>query len=153
MDRNVKPPCSLKRTETSRLCFPNITLRCKNSSSTNGSDTTPPMPFSEVTAVIYTTVFVVGFLGNALVIYVVARYTKMKTVTNMYIMNLAVADELYIMGIPLMGTNSALSFWPFGNFLCKVSMTADGMCQFSSTVSSRTNSTRALRKCFALTKR
>uniref|UniRef100_M4AI95 Somatostatin receptor 5 n=1 Tax=Xiphophorus maculatus TaxID=8083 RepID=M4AI95_XIPMA len=96
-------------------------------------NTTPPMPFSEVTAVIYTTVFIVGLLGNALVIFVVARYTKMKTVTNMYILNLAMADELYILGIPLIGTNSALSYWPFGNFLCKVSMTSDGMSQFAST--------------------
>ncbi|XP_043957015.1 somatostatin receptor type 5-like isoform X2 [Gambusia affinis] len=85
----------------------NETIMSENTSSTNGSDTTPPMPFSEVTAVIYTTVFIVGFL--------------------------AVADELYILGIPLIGTNSALSYWPFGNFLCKASMTADGMSQFAST--------------------
>ncbi|XP_054891194.1 somatostatin receptor type 5-like [Poeciliopsis prolifica] len=111
----------------------NETIMSENTSGTNDTDTTPPMPFSEVTAVIYSTVFLVGFLGNALVIYVVARYTKMKTVTNMYILNLAVADELYILGIPLIGTNSALSYWPFGNFLCKVSMTADGMSQFAST--------------------
>lgn len=91
------------------------------------------MPFNEVTAVIYTIVFVVGFLGNALAIYVVVRYTKMKTVTNIYILNLAMADELYILGIPFLGTNSSLSYWPFGEFLCKVSMTADGMSQFAST--------------------
>ncbi|XP_018527573.1 somatostatin receptor type 5 [Lates calcarifer] len=92
-----------------------------------------PMPFSVVTAVIYTIVFIVGFLGNTLVIYVVIRYAKMKTVTNMYILNLALADELYILGIPFLGTNSALSYWPYGDFFCKVCMTADAMSQFSST--------------------
>lgn len=91
------------------------------------------MPFNEVTAVIYTIVFIVGFLGNTLAIYVVARYAKMKTVTNMYILNLAVADELYILGIPFLGTNSSLSYWPFGDFFCKLCMTADGMSQFAST--------------------
>ncbi|XP_039979419.1 somatostatin receptor type 5-like [Xiphias gladius] len=99
----------------------------------NFSDVPGPMPFSVVTAVIYTIVFIVGFLGNTLVIYVVIRYAKMKTVTNMYILNLALADELYILGIPFLGTNSALSYWPYGDFFCKVCMTADTMSQFSST--------------------
>ncbi|XP_051244659.1 somatostatin receptor type 5 [Dicentrarchus labrax] len=91
------------------------------------------LPFNVITAVVYTTVFVVGLLGNMLVIYVVVRYSKMKTVTNMYILNLALADELYILGIPFLGTNSVLSYWPFGNFFCKVCMTADAMSQFAST--------------------
>ncbi|XP_026181593.1 somatostatin receptor type 5-like isoform X2 [Mastacembelus armatus] len=99
----------------------------------NVSDVPAPMPFSVVTAVIYTIVFIVGFLGNTLAIYVVVRYAKMKTVTNMYILNLALADELYILGIPFLGTNSALSYWPYGDFLCKVCMTADAMSQFTST--------------------
>lgn len=91
------------------------------------------MPFDVVTAVVYTIVFIVGLLGNTLAIYVVVRYAKMKTVTNMYILNLALADELYILGIPFLGTNSALSYWPYGDFFCKVCMTADAMSQFAST--------------------
>ncbi|XP_062264814.1 somatostatin receptor type 5-like [Platichthys flesus] len=113
-------------TGTSSKLYPNYT-------NNNSSETQAPMPFGVVTAVIYPIVFVVGFLGNTLVIYVVVRYAKMKTVTNMYILNLALADELYILGIPFLGTNSALSYWPFGDFFCKVYMTADAMSQFSST--------------------
>ncbi|MEQ2177107.1 hypothetical protein GOODEAATRI_000423 [Goodea atripinnis] len=112
----------------------NGTIMSENTTNGNYSVKTPPPVFySEVTTVIYTTVFIVGFFGNALVIYIVARYTKMKTVTNMYILNLAMADELYIMGIPFIGTQSVLFYWPFGEFLCKVCMTADGMSQFAST--------------------
>ncbi|XP_036003930.1 somatostatin receptor type 5 [Fundulus heteroclitus] len=107
----------------------NGTTMSENTSSTNRTSHFP----NEVTAVLYTIVFVVGFLGNALVIYVVARYSKMKTVTNMYILNLAVADELYILGIPFIGTTGVLSYWPYGDFLCKVVMTSDGMSQFAST--------------------
>ncbi|XP_059896641.1 somatostatin receptor type 5-like [Gadus macrocephalus] len=88
--------------------------------------------WSVATAIIYITVFIVGLLGNTLVIYVVVRYAKMKTVTNMYILNLAVADELYILGIPILGTQSVLSYWLYGEFLCKVYMTADAMSQFTS---------------------
>lgn len=99
----------------------------------NISEMATPMPFDVVTAVVYTIVFIVGLLGNTLAIYVVVRYVKMKTVTNMYILNLAFADELYILGIPFLGTNSVLSYWPYGNFFCKVCMTADAVSQFAST--------------------
>ncbi|XP_044036341.1 somatostatin receptor type 5-like [Siniperca chuatsi] len=101
--------------------------------SNNISDVAAPMPFDVITAVVYTIVFIVGLLGNTLAIYVVVRYAKMKTVTNMYILNLALADELYILGIPFLGTNSVLSYWPYGDFFCKVCMTADAMSQFAST--------------------
>ncbi|XP_063760081.1 LOW QUALITY PROTEIN: somatostatin receptor type 5-like [Eleginops maclovinus] len=113
----------------------NVTLSSSKSYPThkNISDFPEPMPFSVVTAVVYSIVFIVGLLGNTLVIYVVVRYTKMKTITNIYILNLALADELYILGIPFLGTNSVLSYWPYGDFFCKVCMTADAMSQFSST--------------------
>uniref|UniRef100_A0A3P8SYW5 G-protein coupled receptors family 1 profile domain-containing protein n=1 Tax=Amphiprion percula TaxID=161767 RepID=A0A3P8SYW5_AMPPE len=85
-----------------------------------------------MTAVISLTVFVVGLIGNTLAIYVVLRYAKMKTVTNIYILNLAVADELYILGLPFLTTQNVLSYWPFGSFLCRTVMTADSMNQFTS---------------------
>ncbi|XP_020794520.1 somatostatin receptor type 5-like [Boleophthalmus pectinirostris] len=85
------------------------------------------------TAVVFIIVFIVGLLGNSLVIYVVVRYAKMKTVTNLYILNLALADELYILGIPFLTTQNVLYYWPYGEFLCKIYMTADIMSQFTST--------------------
>lgn len=42
----------------------------------------------------YVTVIVVGLLGNALVIHIVWRNASMHTVTNYFIVNLAVADVL-----------------------------------------------------------
>ncbi|XP_039508062.1 somatostatin receptor type 5 [Pimephales promelas] len=88
---------------------------------------------TEVLAVIYLVVFVVGLTGNSLAIFVVLRYTKMKTVTNMYILNLAVADELYILGLPFLTAHNVLTYWPFGNFLCRILMWADSISQFTST--------------------
>ncbi|XP_063065302.1 somatostatin receptor type 5 [Engraulis encrasicolus] len=87
---------------------------------------------SLVTMVISLTVFLLGLTGNTLAIYVVLRYAKMKTVTNIYIFNLAVADELYILGLPFLTTQNVLSYWPFGSFLCRVVMTADSLNQFTS---------------------
>lgn len=122
-------PCTPSFKMDSRNCTM-IDERCDYN---NTSEMTEPIPFDAVTAVVYSIVFIVGLVGNTLTIYVVVRYVKMKTVTNIYILNLALADELYILGIPFLGTNSVLSYWPYGNFFCKVCMTADAMSQFAST--------------------
>lgn len=102
--------------------------------SSNQSSQSVPFQGSSalLTAVTYLTVFVVGLTGNTLAIYVVLRYAGMKTVTNIYILNLAVADELYIIGLPFLTAQNVLSYWPFGSFLCRVVMTADSMNQFTS---------------------
>nr|XP_012599032.1 somatostatin receptor type 5 [Microcebus murinus] len=82
--------------------------------------------------VLYLLVCAVGLGGNSLVIYVVLRHAKMKTVTNIYILNLAVADVLLLLGLPFLATQNAASFWPFGPFLCRLVMTLDGVNQFTS---------------------
>ncbi|XP_078427243.1 somatostatin receptor type 2-like [Cetorhinus maximus] len=81
---------------------------------------------------IYFVVCVVGLSGNTLVIYVILRYAKMKTVTNIYILNLAIADELFMVALPFFATQAALAHWPFGQAACRVLMTLDGINQFTS---------------------
>lgn len=44
----------------------------------------------------YSFVFIVGLIGNSFVIAVVLRAPKMRTVTNYFIVNLALADILVI---------------------------------------------------------
>ncbi|XP_037670717.1 somatostatin receptor type 5 [Choloepus didactylus] len=82
--------------------------------------------------VLYLLVCAAGLGGNALVIYVVLRHAKMKTVTNIYILNLAVADVLLMLGLPFLATQNALSYWPFGAALCRLVMSLDGVNQFTS---------------------
>uniref|UniRef100_UPI00398F80B2 somatostatin receptor type 2-like n=1 Tax=Pristiophorus japonicus TaxID=55135 RepID=UPI00398F80B2 len=81
---------------------------------------------------IYFVVCVVGLSGNTLLIYVILRYAKMKTVTNIYILNLAIADELFMLGLPFMAIQVALAHWPFGQAACRVLMSVDGINQFTS---------------------
>ncbi|XP_036387092.1 nociceptin receptor-like isoform X1 [Megalops cyprinoides] len=78
-------------------------------------------------------VCVVGLLGNCLVMYVIIRYTKMKTATNIYIFNLALADSLVLATLPFQGADVFLGYWPFGNFLCKVVIAIDYYNMFTST--------------------
>ncbi|KAJ8882309.1 hypothetical protein PR048_014111 [Dryococelus australis] len=87
-----------------------------------------------ITQVLYAAVCIVGLLGNSLVIYVVLRFSKMQTVTNMYIVNLAVADECFLIGVPFLLTTMNLRFWPFGNIMCKAYMTTTSINQFTSSI-------------------
>uniref|UniRef100_A0AAZ3PBP8 Somatostatin receptor type 2 n=2 Tax=Oncorhynchus TaxID=8016 RepID=A0AAZ3PBP8_ONCTS len=87
---------------------------------------------SVVITFIYFTVCAVGLTGNTLVIYVILRYAKMKTVTNIYILNLAVADVLCMLSLPFIAVQLALVHWPFGSVLCRLVMTVDSLNQFTS---------------------
>lgn len=57
-----------------------------------------------ISMILYAVVCIIGLFGNTLVIYVVLRFQKMKTVTNMYLLNLAIADECFLIGIPFLIT-------------------------------------------------
>ncbi|XP_056308528.1 somatostatin receptor type 2 [Danio aesculapii] len=85
-----------------------------------------------VVTVMYFLVCVVGLCGNALVIYVILRYAKMKTVTNIYILNLAVADILFMLSLPFIALQLAMVHWPFGATMCHVVITMDSLNQFTS---------------------
>uniref|UniRef100_A0A3Q1GIV7 G-protein coupled receptors family 1 profile domain-containing protein n=1 Tax=Acanthochromis polyacanthus TaxID=80966 RepID=A0A3Q1GIV7_9TELE len=81
---------------------------------------------------IYGIVCIVGLVGNTLVIHVVVNYTKNESVTNIYILNLAIADELFMLGLPFLAAQNALLSWPFGSLMCRVVMTVDAINQFTS---------------------
>lgn len=50
---------------------------------------------------LYIIIFIIGMVGNVLVCYVVLRNKHMQTVTNIFIMNLALSDILLcVLGIP-----------------------------------------------------
>jgi len=55
------------------------------------------------------------------VVLVVAANQQMRSTTNNLIINLAVADLLFIVFcVPFTGTDYVLPFWPFGNVWCKI---------------------------------
>ncbi|XP_049637877.1 kappa-type opioid receptor [Suncus etruscus] len=84
-----------------------------------------------ITAV-YSVVFVVGLVGNSLVMFVIIRYTKMKTATNIYIFNLALADALVTTTMPFQSTVYLMNSWPFGDVLCKIVISIDYYNMFTS---------------------
>ncbi|GAB1609092.1 somatostatin receptor type 2-like [Argonauta hians] len=78
--------------------------------------------FPLILVVCYGLVFIVGVAGNCMVIYVVTMFSKMKTVTNIYVVNLAVADVLFLMSMPFLITTAIMKTWVFGYGMCKIYM-------------------------------
>ncbi|XP_075999102.1 somatostatin receptor type 5 [Genypterus blacodes] len=81
---------------------------------------------------IYIIVCVIGLGGNTLVIHIVLHYSKIESVTNIYILNLAIADELFMLSLPFLAVQNSLQSWPFGPSLCRLVMTVDSINQFTS---------------------
>ena len=83
---------------------------------------------------LYIVTFLVGALGNAVLIFVLTRYKEIRqnSVANYYIMNLAVADELFIWTLPLFCYATYTSSWVFGNPTCKLAFVLKESNKFGS---------------------
>ncbi|XP_041033732.1 somatostatin receptor type 5-like [Carcharodon carcharias] len=128
-----KPLSYLVTPSTSPLFYSIPTLSVENVSSNSTSEPAgKPSGGAILIPAIYFTVCVIGLSGNTLVIHVILHYAKMESVTNLYILNLAIADELFMLGLPFLAIQNALSYWPFGSLMCRLVMTVDGINQFTS---------------------
>lgn len=77
----------------------------------------------------------VDVVGNSLVILIVALNKKMRTTTNLLILNLSVSDIMvacFCMWIHLATQLQPGNLWPFGAFLCKVTSFVQGKCYSNS---------------------
>lgn len=64
---------------------------------------------------------IVGLIGNLLVVVVVAANQLMRSTTNLLIINLAIADLLFIIFcVPFTAFDFVLTSWPFGDLWCKI---------------------------------
>ncbi|XP_002739034.1 somatostatin receptor type 2-like [Saccoglossus kowalevskii] len=79
----------------------------------------------------YGIIFGCGFIGNLLVILVLTKYSSMKTLPNIYILNLSIADFLFMFTIPFLSYQFIANKWIFGAAMCKIVMAFDGMNQFT----------------------
>ncbi|CAH1122702.1 unnamed protein product [Ceutorhynchus assimilis] len=108
-----------------------------NMSSANATnfENIPPFYLVQIIqTILFSLVCLVGIAGNTLVIYVVVRYSKMQTVTNMYIVNLAIADEFFLIGIPVLIATILHGHWVFGHYACKAYMITTSINQFTSSI-------------------
>ena len=74
-----------------------------------------------VIPVVFGVITILGLCGNSLVIYIVAFNKKLRTATYMLILNLAIADLLFIVVcVPFTATVYVLPRWIFGRVWCKI---------------------------------
>ncbi|XP_067841738.1 P2Y purinoceptor 3 [Heptranchias perlo] len=70
--------------------------------------------------VAYTVVLVLGVALNLTVIVQIGLSLKPLTRTTIYMLNLAIADLLYVCSLPLLIYNYIhMDYWPFGELMCK----------------------------------
>lgn len=69
----------------------------------------------------YAIIFVVSVVGNGFVCFIVLSTPRMRTVTNYFIMNLALGELLITMlCVPFSAFSYLEQYWPFGGILCTV---------------------------------
>src|SRR6218665_1121500 len=74
-----------------------------------------------VVPVLFGAISFVGTLGNSLVIHVILSNQTMRTVTNILLLNLALADLAFVLVVPpSTAYHFATSSWPFGDVPCKL---------------------------------
>ncbi|XP_062866612.1 neuropeptide Y receptor Y2, like [Trichomycterus rosablanca] len=98
-------------------------------------DSTKHLGVQVILILAYSTIILLGVVGNSLVIYVVCKFKTLRTVTNFFIANLAVADLLVnTLCLPFTLAYTLLGQWKFGQVLCFTLPYAQGLAVHVSTV-------------------
>ncbi|XP_067286459.1 neuropeptide FF receptor 1-like [Pseudorasbora parva] len=75
----------------------------------------------------YGLIFLLCMLGNILVCFIVLKNRQMRTVTNIFILNLAISDLLVgILCLPITLVDNLITGWPFDVVICKMSGLVQG---------------------------
>lgn len=67
----------------------------------------------------YSVVFILGLAGNALVFVILVFYEKLKMLTDIFLVNLAIADWVFLWTLPFWAYSAAHE-WTFGTVACHI---------------------------------
>ncbi|XP_065106107.1 neuropeptide FF receptor 1 like 2 [Paramisgurnus dabryanus] len=86
------------------------------------------LPVAAGLTLAYLFIFLLCMVGNGLVCLIVLENRRMRTVTNLFILNLAVSDLLVgVFCVPTTLVDNLITGWPFTNTVCKMSGLVQGM--------------------------
>ncbi|XP_027897061.1 C-C chemokine receptor type 6-like [Xiphophorus couchianus] len=68
---------------------------------------------------IHSIICILGLVGNSLVIFTYALYKRTKSMTDVHLLNVAIADLLFVLALPFIVYNELYS-WPMGQVACKL---------------------------------
>ncbi len=76
--------------------------------------------FSYILIFIYAIIFLIGFIANIFVIVMIIKRRRMRTLTNRFLLNLAISDLIgTVVCLPPTAYHSYDKRWIFGEFLCR----------------------------------
>lgn len=91
--------------------YEGITPCQKGEVRTFGAQLLPPL---------YSLVFIIGLVGNILVLLVLMQYRRLKSMTSIYLLNLAISDLLFLFTLPFWIDYKLKDDWIFGDGTCKL---------------------------------
>ncbi|XP_030605091.1 C-C chemokine receptor type 2-like [Archocentrus centrarchus] len=80
-----------------------------------------PTEFNKVfLTTLYSLVFILGFIGNGLVVCVLAKHRNQSNLTDICLFNLALSDLLFVFTLPFYTHYVSVGRWIFGGFMCRL---------------------------------
>ncbi|XP_066508952.1 chemokine XC receptor 1-like [Hoplias malabaricus] len=72
-----------------------------------------------ITPVFFSVITMFSCVGNALVLWVLVRYKNLKSLTNAFLLNLALSNLVFTFGLPFWAYYYSVGRWTFGEVTCK----------------------------------
>ncbi|XP_053577740.1 G-protein coupled receptor 4 isoform X2 [Bombina bombina] len=69
---------------------------------------------------IYSTVFIIGLLGNLTAVMVIIQLIRRRNILGIYLANLCISDLMYVFTLPVWIIYTAKEDWLFGALTCKI---------------------------------
>ncbi|KAL7859254.1 hypothetical protein SRHO_G00144010 [Serrasalmus rhombeus] len=69
--------------------------------------------------IVLTIVVLLSLIGNVLVLVMFGLFENLKSLTNIFILNLALSDLIFTLGLPFWAYLHFMWSWTFGDFMCK----------------------------------
>ena len=82
--------------------------------------------------IFHLTAYVAGTIGNFLVIFVVILNRELQTTINIYLLNLALTDLIFLQSIPFAVITLIKQNWVFNSFICKTYWIFTGINSYTS---------------------
>ncbi|XP_078284229.1 chemokine XC receptor 1-like [Rhinoraja longicauda] len=74
---------------------------------------------AKLTPALYSLIFIFSLIGNILVLWILIRYEKLKTMANIFILNLVCSDLIFACTLPFWAVDHTHE-WIFGKAMCKI---------------------------------
>ncbi|TNN43027.1 putative C-C chemokine receptor type 3 [Liparis tanakae] len=71
-------------------------------------------------SILFYFMFLFSVFGNGLVLVIIYRFEKLTTVTNVLLLNLVASSLIFMSSLPFTGVYLQLSYWIFGEVVCKI---------------------------------